>query len=101
MKEPVATTTDIAGWLDENEPADEQDRHDFFRAVETLSEVGNYTAALRGGTLAVSGWSGQTLLLSGAKARAALLRQVEALDFADFEPETFRDVGSPKDGQAK
>ncbi|PNG24483.1 hypothetical protein [Methylocella silvestris] len=101
MKASVATTTDIAGWLDDNEPADEQDRQDFLRAVETLSEVGNYAAALRGAALAVSGWSGQTLLLSGAKAKTALLRQVETLDFADFEPEAFRDVGAAKDEPTK
>ena len=85
-------TTDIAGWLDDNEPQDEQDRADLLAAIQDEGEKGNYASKKRGRLLTVTGWSGLTLELANASAKARLIREVEALEFD--EPQMFRDVGS-------
>lgn len=85
-------TTDLAGWLDDNEPQDEQDRQDVLRAIETLSEVGNYAAARRDGRLVVRGWSGVWLLVRNEQTKASLLREIAAIDFDAEEGQGFRNV---------
>ena len=88
----MATTTDIAGWLDHNEPADEQDRHDLLNSVRNVDSSGNYCATKKNGKLAVAGWSEDVLLLVSEKAKAALIREIENLKFDDDVGQEFRNI---------
>jgi hypothetical protein len=90
----MAKTTDIAGWLDENEPEDEQDRADLLSSVRNVEEKGNYAATKQGGRLLVVGWGEETLVLANEKARARLIREVENLQFDDEAGQAFRNVVS-------
>ncbi|WP_395666656.1 hypothetical protein [Methylocella sp.] len=83
-------TDDVAAWLDDNEPQDEQDRRDLLRALETLSEAGDYAARRVAGRLVLSGWSDAPLFLRDAQAKAFLLRCVAAIDFEKEKGAGFR-----------
>lgn len=86
-------TTDIAAWLDENEPEDEQDRADLLASIRSVEEKGNYVAVKKGGRLLVTGWGELTLALANEKSKARLIREVELLPFDDESGQAFRNVG--------
>jgi hypothetical protein len=87
-------TTDIAGWLDENEPEDEQERADLLASIRNAEEKGNYATVKKGGRLLLTGWGELTLALANEKAKARLIREVEILRFDDDASHAFRDVSS-------
>jgi hypothetical protein len=91
-------TTDIAAWLDENEPEDEQDRADLLASVRNVEEKGNYVAVKKGGRLLVTGWGELTLALANEKAKARLIREVELLSFDDESGQAFRNVELDRKG---
>ncbi len=91
-------TTDIAAWLDENEPEDEQDRADLLASVRNVEEKGNYLAVKKGGRLLVTGWGELTLALANEKAKARLIREVELLPFDDEFGQAFRNVELDRKG---
>ena len=91
-------TTDIAAWLDENEPEDEQDRADILASVRNVEEKGNYVAVKKGGRLLVTGWGELTLALANEKAKARLIREVELLPFDDESGQAFRNVELDRKG---
>ncbi len=94
-------TTDIAGWLDDNEPADEQDREDLLAAIREVAERGNYRATKKGRTLLVGAWGEEALLLANQTAKARLIREVESLAFVDGElRHAFRAPGADSEGRA-
>jgi hypothetical protein len=79
----LTKTTDIAGWLDENEPEDEQDRADLLASIRNVEENGNYAVTKKGGRLLVTGWGELTVALANETAKARLIREVEILRFDD------------------
>ena len=83
-------TADVAAWLDDNEPQDEEDRRDLLRALETLSEAGDYAAFRKGGRTILRGWGDEPLFLKDAQAKALLLRFVAAIDFEKEKAGGFR-----------
>ena len=89
----MTKTTDIAGWLDENDPEDEQDRADLLASIRNVEENGNYAATKKGGRLLVTGWGDLTLALADETAKARLIREVEILRFDDDVGQAFRNVG--------
>jgi hypothetical protein len=94
-------TTDIAGWLDDNESADEQDREDLLAAIREVAERGNYRATKKGRTLLVGAWGEEALLLANQTAKARLIREVESLAFGDSElRHAFRAPGADSEGRA-
>jgi hypothetical protein len=94
----VAITADIAGWLDENEPEDEQDRADLLASIGNVEEKGNYATIKKGGRLLVKGWGDLTLALATATAKARLIREVELLRFDDDVGQAFRNVAADRAG---
>ncbi len=90
----LTKTSDIAGWLDENEPEDEQDRADLLASIRNIEERGNYATTKRAGRLLVSGWGDALLILATEKTKATLTREVEILQFDDDVGQAFRNVAS-------
>lgn len=78
-------TTDIAGWLDDYEPQDAEDREDLLAAIREVAERGAYRATKKGRTLLIAAWGEEALLLANQTAKARLIREVESLVFDDSE----------------
>jgi hypothetical protein len=88
----LTITSDIADWLDENEPEDEQDRADLLASIRDVEEKGNYATMKKAGRLLVKGWGDLTLALANATAKARLIREVELLRFDDDVGQASRNV---------
>ena len=74
----MTKTTDIAAWLDENEPEDEQiAANPFGFDQERRGKNGNYAVTKKGGRLLVTGWGESTLAVANETAKARLIREVE------------------------
>ncbi|MGO9672992.1 MAG: hypothetical protein ACLPSF_02285 [Methylocella sp.] len=81
----MTKTTDIAGWLDDYEPQDAQERDELLAAIEAVAERGAYRATRKGRTLLIAAWGEEALLLANQTAKARLVREVESLAFDDGE----------------